>query len=111
MTKSLELNIDGKNCICVPLSDANFADIAAIYVIICINRVGNTYTVIDIGQTGELGTRINNHDRETCWKRKCPNGNIWVCIYKTPTNLYTKQQRLDLEHQWRAKYNNLCGER
>jgi hypothetical protein len=95
---------------CVGLSEADFSDIAAIYVILCVEQNGN-WTVLDIGQTGELGERIDNHDRKQCWIDKCPNKNVWVCIYKMPSNSYTKQNRLDLEKRLRDQYNPPCGKR
>ena len=95
---------------CVRLSEADFKDIAAIYVIICVDKDG-IWKVLDVGQTGELGERIDNHDRKKCWKDNCPNKNIWVCIYKMPSDKYTKQDRLDLEKKLRDQYNPPCGKR
>lgn len=111
MTNPINLKIDGLDCVCVPLEDANFSDIAAIYIIICIDRISNTYKIIDIGQSSEVGTRLDTHDRKSCWKSQCINGEIWVCIYKMPSSLYTKQQRLDLERKLRSNHNDLCGDR
>jgi len=110
MAKSTSLTIDGLATICVPLADADFSDIAAIYIIICVASDGS-WTIIDIGQSGELGTRIDSHDRQDCWRRKCHNGNIWVCVYPMPTKTYSKQDRLDVEHSLRSKHTNLCGSR
>lgn len=95
---------------CVRLSEADFSDFAAIYVILCIDKVGKT-KVIDVGQSGEVGTRINSHDREDCWKKNCSSGNIWVCLYKTPSTSYTKEQRTTLEGKIREHYNPDCGKR
>lgn len=110
MSKTTTLTIDGLPCVCVPLSDADFSDIAAIYIIICVHP-GGTWTIIDIGQSGELGSRIDSHDRRDCWKRKCTSGNIWVCVYPMPTDRYSKQDRLNIEHRLRSQHKNLCGER
>ena len=105
MAKSTTLTIDGLSAVCVPLDDADFSDIAAIYIIICVAPDGS-WTIIDIGQSGEVGTRIDSHDRRDCWKRKCPKGNLWVCVHPMPTKTYTKQDRLDLEHSLRSKHSN-----
>lgn len=104
------LTISGYAFQCVPLSDADFNDVAAIYVIICVSS-GGSWVVIDVGQSGELGSRIDNHDRKSCWERKCKSGNIWVCVYKMPTATYTKADRLALEDRLRGMYTNLCGKR
>lgn len=93
---------------CVRLSEADFSDFAAIYVILCVKK-GGSWTVIDVGQSGEAGTRIDSHDREECWKQNCPNKNIWVCIYKTPSTSYTKEKRKVLEGKIRDFYNPDCG--
>lgn len=93
---------------CVPISESDFSDFAAIYVLLCIDSTGKA-TVIDVGQSGEIGSRINSHDREKCWKRNCQDGNIWVCIYKTPSSSFTKEQRISLEGQIREYYNPSCG--
>jgi hypothetical protein len=107
-----KVNIQGLPFMCVRLEDADFDDVAAIYVIICVNEVEGKYTVIDVGQSGQVGTRINNHDREECWHSNCEIGHIWVCIYKTPTVDMTAEERIDLEGKIRDAYPNLpCGER
>lgn len=95
---------------CVRLSEADFSDFAAIYVILCVGERGK-WNVTDVGQSGEVGTRINSHDREDCWKKNCPSGNIWVCLYKTPSTGYTKEQRTALEGKIREHYNPPCGKR
>ena len=108
--KSVSVTIGNLNFQCVRISDADFKDIAAIYVIICVASNGN-WNVLDVGQSGELGDRIDNHDREDCWKRNCLNQTIWVCIYPMPSNKYTKQDRLDIEKKLRNQYNPKCGNR
>jgi hypothetical protein len=93
---------------CVKLSEADFSDFAAIYVILCVDNSGS-WKVIDVGQSGQVGSRIDTHDRQECWEKNCPNKNIWVCIYKTPSTLYTKEQRIDLEGKIRDYYKPVCG--
>lgn len=94
--------------LCTPLKEADFNDFAAIYVVLCV--VDGKTKVLDVGQSGEVGTRINNHTRMECWKKNCPTGNIWVCIYKTPTIVITKDERLRLETKIRNYYNPTCGD-
>ena len=95
---------------CTRLSDADFSDRAAIYVIICVISKDD-WEVIDVGQSGELGTRIDTHERKRCWEQHCPNGNIWVCIYPMPSSSFSKQQRIELEGKIRDEYNPVCGEK
>jgi hypothetical protein len=96
--------------VCVPLAEANFADRAAIYVIICV-AADKTWTVLDVGQSGEVGSRIDAHDRGECWKRNCPSGNIWVCVHRMPTSTFTKEQRLARESAIRTATKPKCGSR
>ena len=104
-----QLTIGGYAFVCVPLSQADFTDTSAVYVIICVDSDGK-WRVIDVGQTGELGSRIDAHDRKGCWQKNCPNGNIWVCVY--PMTGQTKEARLKLEAELRLKYSPVpCGTR
>jgi len=59
--------------VCVPSAQADFSGMAAIYVILCVAQDGS-WTVLDVGQSGQVGTRIDDHDRRVCWERNCPNG-------------------------------------
>jgi len=95
---------------CVKLIEADFSDVAAIYVILCV-ETAEKWSVLDVGESGQVGSRINDHDRSDCWSKNCPNKNIWVCIYKTPTAQYTSQQRRDLENKIRSHYMPTCGDR
>jgi len=107
-TKNVNLTIEGYPFVCVPLSEANFNDLAAIYIIICVSQDGS-WTTLDVGQSGELGSRINSHERKDSWRRKCQN--IWVCAYRMPTDKYTREDRLGIERFLRQKLQPLCGER
>jgi len=108
--KIVLLKIYGADFKCVNLSEADFNDFSAIYVILCVDDNGG-WKVLDVGQTGELGDRIDDHDRKNCWDRECSNRNIWVCYHKMPTDKYTKQDRLDFEEKLRNHYNPPCGKK
>ena len=110
MADTANVTIGGLPFVCVRLANADFADVAAIYVILCVAQDGN-WTVLDVGQSGELGTRIDSHDSQGCWSRNCPSGNIWVCVYHMPSNKYTKEDRMKLEKTLRDQYNPSCGKR
>jgi len=110
MAEAVTVPIGGREFSCVGLADADFADVAAVYVILCVGE-GGTWTVLDVGQSGEVGSRIDAHDRRSCWVRNCTSGNIWVCVYRMPSNQYTKEDRLRFEQALRAQYNPPCGKR
>jgi hypothetical protein len=104
------VTIGGLPFVCVPWSEADFTDFAAIYVIICVVQ-GGSWTVLDVGQSGQVGSRIDTHDREGCWKRNCTNGNIWVCVYPMPSSRFSKQDREKVEADLRTRYGPPCGKR
>jgi hypothetical protein len=90
------VKIAGRAFACVRLSEADFTDVAAVYVILCVGRNGR-WTVLDVGQSGQVGSRIDDHDRKACWTKNCPNNNIWVCVYRMAFPQYTRQDRENFE--------------
>ncbi len=111
MDAPVAVTISGRAFSCVRLAEADFRDVAAIYVILCV-KPDSSWTVLDVGQTGELGTRIDSHDRRECWARNCETKNIWVCVYPMPSTRYSPQDRRALEAEVRRQYNPVpCGQR
>ena len=110
MPESVKVTIGGHPFACYRLSEAGFINIAAIYVILCVSQ-GGSWKVLDVGQSGELGERIDNHPRKDCWIENCLTKNVWVCVYAMPSNQYSKEDRLKLEATLRQQYNPPCGER
>ncbi len=106
---AVDVTIGGKIFACVRLSEADFTDIAAVYVILCMAHDGS-WTVLDVGQSGQVGSRIDDHDRKACWVRNCAN-NIWVCVYRMPSSQYTRQDRERFEAELRSRYRPECGSR
>jgi hypothetical protein len=110
MASSTNVTIGGKQFACVPLGQADFSDVAAVYVVLCVAQDGK-WTVLDVGQSGKVGSRIESHDRKDCWKQHCPSGNIWVCVYRMLTSQYSEQVRATLESALRIQYSPECGKR
>lgn len=85
------------------------ANKAAVYVIIC--KVSEKYHVKDVGESGEVGVRIADHERRPCWESNC-TGNLWVYLRYMPSDDgYTSADRRKLEKKIRDKYSPPCGER
>ena len=108
--QNVPVTIEGLEFKCTHIDDADFGNIAAIYVILCVSSDSKT-RVLDVGETGELGDRIRNHDRKDCWETHCENNNIWICVYPMPSAQFSKQDRLDVEAGIRRKYDPPCGDR
>ncbi|HOD17371.1 MAG TPA: hypothetical protein PKJ14_01835 [Candidatus Cloacimonadota bacterium] len=68
----------------------------------------NAYTVIDIGESATVKTRLDSHERFNCWERHC-NGTIYYAVYYTPN--MQQAGRMEIEQELRDKYNPICGER
>ena len=79
-------------------------DRAGVYAILCETR--SQYHVMDIGESAQLRTRVENHDRQHCWTRKC-RGALAVAVLYTP-NLHQAGRRA-IEQQFRAQYSPCCG--
>ncbi|MCX6765769.1 MAG: hypothetical protein NT136_02310 [Candidatus Moranbacteria bacterium] len=76
-------------------------DRAAIYVILNV-----IYSVIDVGQSGETGTRLLTHERKPCWDK---HGGYSVAVKWMPTDKYSLEDRLKIEKDIRNKKNPPCG--
>ena len=64
--------------------------------------------IIDVGQSGETGTRLDNHERRPCWKK---NDGYYFYICWMPSDRYTQDDRLELERRIRREYFLSCGEK
>ena len=104
------VTIGGRTFVCVRLSEADFTDVAAVYVILCVAENGS-WAVLDVGQSGQVGSRIDDHNRRACWAKNCANNNVWVCVYRMSSSQYTRQDREKLEQELRDLYRPPCGKR
>ncbi|SFR14207.1 hypothetical protein [Desulfoscipio geothermicus] len=92
-----------------PYSSTNsLEDRSGVYAILCTTGDANTYSLIDVGESSEVKTRVENHDRAGCWSENCLN-TLRCAVYYTPH----KQQagRKEIEQEIRDKYSIPCGER
>jgi hypothetical protein len=84
------------------------ADRAAVYVIICKSSDGK-YHVIDVGESGETGIRLANHERRPCWVRNC-GGVLFVYLrYMPASEGFDAASRRLVERKIRERYNPPCG--
>ena len=80
--------IGGRSFSCVKLSEAVFADMAAVYVILCIQQDGG-WSVLDVGQRGQVMSWNDDQEKKKSWAIKCPDNNIWVGVCPMPSCQYT----------------------
>lgn len=83
-----------------------FKDDAGIYAILTRGQATDPWTVLDIGESDQIKSRIANHDRKNCWNRN-NLGTVAAAVLYTPG--WTAKQRCNLESSLRAQYTPTCG--
>ena len=73
-------------------------DLPGVYVILDANN-----TVIDVGESATVKTRVDNHDRADCWRR---NGIGTLQVAVLYTSGYNEQYRIQIERN-KARINLL----
>jgi hypothetical protein len=79
---------------------------SGVYVIWC--KDGDTWTVLDVGESGDVKGRVLSHDRKEEWMRHC-KGTIYYSATYTP-NL-EQAGRMEVEQKIRGAASPPCGER
>ena len=88
-------------------SDPNYLESrSGVYVIWC--KSGDTWKVLDVGESHDVKERVQNHDRANCWQRNC-NGTLYYSVTYTPHLQQTG--RKEIEQKIRQIENPPCGER
>jgi hypothetical protein len=84
----------------------SIADASGVYAIID-SSINGSY-LLDVGESGNVKTRLESHDRRPCWNAK-RRGNIQYAVCYTP---YQQQPgRMAVEQDIRANFSGLCGDR
>lgn len=78
---------------------------SGVYVILGRNSATGNWTVVDIGESGSVRERIENHDRAPCWRNRGYQ-EIAVAVFYC-----NESQRMTIELQLRNQFNPPCGER
>lgn len=82
---------------------------AAIYTIWTFNPATNMYPLLYVGETGNLGQRIDaNHHKYQSWLNNAVSG-LFMGVKLMSTNLYTEQQRRNEETRLINLYNPPCN--
>jgi hypothetical protein len=84
---------------------SSLKDDGGLYVLLDRRADGNWY-VVDVGESGQIKTRIEGHDRRDSWLR-VRTGILGVAVLYTPG--WTPDQRRVLERAVRSRYEPACG--
>lgn len=83
----------------------NIKDNSGVYAILRKNPDGK-YTVIDIGESSTVKSRLDNHDRYECWQENCSDL-IFYAVHYTLNK--QKTGRVSIEKELRKAYRPICG--
>ena len=76
---------------------------SGIYVIV--HRANGQWRIIDVGESGNIRVRIENHDRKSCWRKQAGNSYQFAAHYTT----ITATARRRIEARIRDEYKPPCG--
>ncbi len=65
------------------------------------------YKVIDVGESATVKTRVENHNRESCWRRNTNSGGLRYAVHYTPR--LQQAGRRAIEQEIRQRYHPPCG--
>ena len=71
-------------------------------------RADGKYYVVDVGESEDVLTRIENHDRSDCWRRN-QQGTLTVAVLYTPG--MSADRRRAIESTLREQFAPVCGVR
>ena len=79
-------------------------DLPGVYVIL--DLWDNQYYVVDVGESSTVKSRIQSHDRESCWKLNS-RGSLYVSVLYTP--YMDDESRRSIERELRSMFSPACG--
>lgn len=68
----------------------------------------NSLIVVDVGESANVKSRVENHERESCWTRN-RIGILKVAVLYTPG--LQQAGRMQIEQELRGQFNPVCGVR
>ena len=83
---------------------ANLKDQGGVYTILCQNN--GKYNTVDVGESETVKSRVENHDRTSCWNTNCFSS-LAVAVLYTPG--VSAEGRRQIEGEIRNTYNFPCG--
>jgi len=89
-------------------NNSSLEERSGVYVIVTRRYSNDKYTVVDVGESATVKSRVSNHERSSCWNRN-NLGELKVAVCYTP-NL-GQPGRKELEQKIRNHYAPTCGDR
>ena len=112
----MSINIAGYNFKC-PIEEHDLENKLGVYVVLdslyglgtdVKDDRGFGWNIVDVGMSGEIRSRIENHDRKDCWeKHKSKKVPLEYAMFYDANEDTCKK----IEKKIRDKYNPPCGER
>jgi hypothetical protein len=84
---------------------AALKDAAGVYAVLD-DRGSQGIFVLDVGESEQIRSRVEDHDREPCWLRNCRGKICYAALYMPGS---TKLQRRAVEEEVRRQYAPACG--
>lgn len=79
-------------------------DRSGVYAILCLRN--GEFSLIDVGESHQTRTRVENHDRKECWENNC----LGILKYAVCYIEYGKKpSRTEIERDIAANYYLICG--
>lgn len=86
-------------------SESSLRNAAGVYAVL--DKRGDSYGVLDVGESGDVKDRVEAHDRRRCWERNA-RGSIRYAARYTPG--VDAAGRRKIESAIRVKYSPPCGD-
>ena len=78
---------------------------SGVYAVLGKSGEGKNWPIVDIGESAKVRDRVENHDREDCWRRQGHTTLAYAAYY------CDANARVRIESELRKQYNPPCGER
>ena len=79
-------------------------DAAGVYAVL--DHRGSEMSVLDIGESRTVRSRVENHDRDSCWRYNARGRVCYAALYMPGSN---PQQRRSIEAELRRQFAPACG--
>lgn len=84
-------------------------DDPGVYVVVCPDTDGG-YFVVDVGESDQLRTHLQNHERKDCWARVCTARHQVPQFAVLYMRRISPNYRRAIEREIRDQYKPPCGE-